>query len=420
MKENGMMKDRTAQTITGQARGAPESSVVVLGMESVGKSSLLSALSGRFAESSALAGTTLRCERYDEGTRCWVDTPGIITGSDAATVRDALTALDSAESVLLVLRADRARDQLDALPPLVGSRKVAVALTFRDRLVEMDAKTEQERLQTWRKRLGVPVVLLDGRKPTALELAGIRTAVEEAAALTDVRTDHLPAFPERQRLTSAVVFERVIGFGPVSLLLLFGPAWVAVTQANALADHYYDSVGALLEGPLAWLNALPALGNLRLPQGKAVLREIVQSLRDFAVMALPIFIGICFLAGLLQWSGALSAWLTRLLAPVMTAFNLPAEAALAVVLGSVRKDGLAIGLLNGEWGSLKVPVDSSVQILTAVYLAGVLLPCLVTVLTVVREMRPGFALKMVGRQAAFAVLFSLLIAWGGALILSLG
>jgi len=575
MKENGMMKDGAAQTITGQARGVNESNVVVLGMESVGKSSLLSALSGRFAESSALAGTTLRCERYDDGARCWVDTPGIITGSDAATVRDALTALDSAESVLLVLRADRARDQLDALRPLVGSRKVAVALTFRDRLVEMDAKTEQERLQTWRKRLGVPVVLLDGRKPTALELAGIRTAVEEAAALADVRTDHLPAFPERQPLTSAVVFERVLGFGPVSLLLLFGPAWVAVTQANALADHYYDSVGALLEGPLAWLNSLPAplaatlggdygvvamfpflllyalptiliftgiiaiykstglidrlsyglhpwlkpfglggrdlvrvvmgfgcnvpavvatrscsscsrgacvsaisfgsacsyqlpatlavfaaagyvwlgpvylavlgvttlvylrlttpralrraknqmllpeLGNLRLPQGKAVLREMVQSLRDFAVMALPIFIGICVLAGLLQWSGAL-AWLTRLLAPVMAAFNLPAETALAVVLGSVRKDGLAIGLLDGEWGSLKVPVDSSVQVLTAVYLAGVLLPCLVTVLTVVREMRPGFALKMVGRQAAFAVLFSLLIAWGGALILSLG
>ena len=575
MKENGMMKDGAAQTISGQARGVTESNVVVLGMESVGKSSLLSALSGRFAESSALAGTTLRCERYDDGTRCWVDTPGIITGSDAATVRDALTALDSAESVLLVLRADRARDQLDALRPLVGSRKVAVALTFRDQLVEMDAKTEQERLQTWRKRLGVPVVLLDGRKPTALELAGIRTAVEEAAALADVRTDHLPAFPERQPLTSAVVFERVLGFGPVSLLLLFGPAWVAVTQANALADHYYDSVGALLEGPLAWLNSLPAplaatlggdygvvamfpflllyalptiliftgiiaiykstglidrlsyglhpwlkpfglggrdlvrvvmgfgcnvpavvatrscsscsrgacvsaisfgsacsyqlpatlavfaaagyvwlgpvylavlgvttlvylrlttpralrraknqmllpeLGNLRLPQGKAVLREMVQSLRDFAVMALPIFIGICVLAGLLQWSGAL-AWLTRLLAPVMAAFNLPAETALAVVLGSVRKDGLAIGLLDGEWGSLKVPVDSSVQVLTAVYLAGVLLPCLVTVLTVVREMRPGFALKMVGRQAAFAVLFSLLIAWGGALILSLG
>lgn len=34
-------------------------------------------------------------------------------------------------------------------------------------------------------------------------------------------------------------------------------------------------------------------------------------------------------------------------------------------------------------------------------------------------MRPGFALKMVGRQAAFAVLFSLGIAWGGAALISI-
>ncbi|MGE9291935.1 MAG: nucleoside recognition domain-containing protein, partial [Puniceicoccales bacterium] len=163
---------------------------------------------------------------------------------------------------------------------------------------------------------------------------------------------------------------------------------------------------------------LPALGNLRSPDLRSVVRESLQSLRDFSVMALPIFIGICVLAGLLQWSGALE-WLTHRLAPVMALFNLPPESALAVVLGSVRKDGLAIGLLNGDWDSLKMPLDSSVQVLTAVYLAGVLLPCLVTVLTVAKEMRPGFALKMVGRQACFAAFFSILIAWGGAALVSL-
>ena len=88
---------------------------------------------------------------------------------------------------------------------------------------------------------------------------------------------------------------------------------------------------------------------------------------------------------------------------MMAIFNLPAEAALAVVLGSVRKDGLAIGLPNGDLDSLKLPLDTSVQVLTAVYLAGVLLPCLVTVLTVVREMGSQFV-EMVGRQACFAVL----------------
>ncbi len=368
--------------------------------------------------------------------------------------------------------------------------------------------------------------------------------------------------------------ERILSFAPISLLLLFGPAWIAVMQANALADRCYGSLGALLEPLLTWLNSLPAplvailagdygvfamlpflllyalptvliftvlievykgtrlidrlsyglhpwlqpfglggrdlvrvvmgfgcnvpavvatrsapscsrctcvsaisfgsacsyqlpatlavfaasgllwlgpvylavlalttliylrlttsaahrqaqsklqapiSGNLRWPEWKTVLRETLQSLREFIFLALPIFIGICVVAGLLQWSGALQ-WLIHLLAPVMALFNLPPEAAFAVVLGSVRKDGLAIGLLNGDWDSLKVPLDSSVQVLTAVYLAGVLLPCLVTALTVAKEIRPSFALKMIGRQACYAALFSLCIAWLGALLISL-
>lgn len=161
-----------------------------------------------------------------------------------------------------------------------------------------------------------------------------------------------------------------------------------------------------------------ATGNLRWPNWKVVFGEAIQSLRDFAFLALPIFVGICVFAGLLQWSGMLE-WLMRFLAPVMSLFNLPPEAAFAVVLGSVRKDGLAVGLLNGDWDSLKVPMESPVQILTAVYLAGVLLPCLVTAITIAKEIRPGFALKMIGRQACFAALFSLCIAWFGNLLIIL-
>ena len=103
--------------------------------------------------------------------------------------------------------------------------------------------------------------------------------------------------------------------------------------------------------------SFPAPDNWSVPNWQAVLREVVQSLRDFVVMAFPVFVGICLVAGLLQWSGALES-LTCLLAPVMAVFNLPPQAALAVVLGSVRKDGLAIGLLGVDADSLKVPLDS--------------------------------------------------------------
>ena len=99
----------------------------------------------------------------------------------------------------------------------------------------------------------------------------------------------------------------------------------------------------------------------------------------------------------------------------MTVFNLPSEAATSVALGSIRKDGIAIGLLDSSSSNLKVTLTTPAQVLTVVYLAGVLLPCLVTVLTIVREMRWKFAAKLCFRQMAWATGFAVLIAWSGAL-----
>ena len=156
----------------------------------------------------------------------------------------------------------------------------------------------------------------------------------------------------------------------------------------------------------------PQLEYLRTPDWRKVGQDVIKSLKDFTLVALPIFVGICFIAGIMQWSGALVA-LTSILKPVMVTFNLPPEAALAIVLGSVRKDGIAIGLLNGDMNSLKIAFDNPFQVLTTVYLASVLLPCLVTVLTIWKEMSFKFAIKMIARQASFAALFALGIAWLG-------
>ncbi|WP_287300842.1 hypothetical protein [Okeania sp. SIO2F5] len=56
------------------------------------------------------------------------------------------------------------------------------------------------------------------------------------------------------------------------------------------------------------------------------------------------------------------------------------------------------------------------QILTGVYLTGVLLPCLVTLLTIVPEKSLRFALLLLSRQAIATIFFSLLLAWAGILI----
>ena len=548
--------------------------VVLAGLESVGRSSLLSALTGRVAESAALTDTNLYCEHYRDASWEWVDTAGLVTGSDAFALKDALTSVESAETVLLVLRANRAAKELTSLLPILNSKKVAVALTFRHQLTFKDDQEKQKAIASWNDKLGVPVTLLDGRSLDATELADLRTSVMQAKPMNPISMDELSAFEEKQRRLGEQTLERMLGFAPIGILLLFVPAWISVTKANALADHLYDSIELLL-GPLvswfntlpeplavtmggdygifamfpflllyalptiliftgliaiykstglvdrlsygvhrwlkpfglggrdlvrvvmgfgcnvpavvatrscsgcsrgacvsaicfgsacsyqlpatlavfaaagfAWLAAwylailaitslvylrlttptelrharnemlLPELGHLQLPDWQAVARDVIQTIREFLVIALPIFLGICIVAGLLQWSGVLNS-LTRSLAPVMAIFNLPSESALAVVLGAVRKDGIAIGLLNGDMESLKVPMDTSIHVLTAVYLAGVLLPCLVTVLTVAKEMGTQFAMKMLGRQACFAAGSAICIAWIGTLILSI-
>ncbi|WP_287521325.1 hypothetical protein [Okeania sp. SIO2C2] len=56
------------------------------------------------------------------------------------------------------------------------------------------------------------------------------------------------------------------------------------------------------------------------------------------------------------------------------------------------------------------------EILTGVYLAGVMFPYLVTALTIAREQSFKFALMLMGRQAIATIFFSLLLPWEGLLI----
>ena len=150
------------------------------------------------------------------------------------------------------------------------------------------------------------------------------------------------------------------------------------------------------------------------PTWRSVWREIKTVVRSFFVKALPVFAGIVLVASLLDYLGVLDV-LGELLSPAMATFNLPGEMALVVVLGSIRKDGLL--LLRSDGLSATLSAMTPVQVLTAVYLAGVLLPCLVTAITIAKELSPRYAGKMMLRQAGAAVGFSLLIGWGGALLL---
>ncbi len=189
-----------------------------------------------------------------------------------------------------------------------------------------------------------------------------------------------------------------------------GIAYIAILAVTTLIYLRFTTPKALRLAGNALL--LPEAGPLQAPSMRGMLREVLDNLRQFVTMAFPVFVGICFAAATLHSFGAFDA-LSRLLAPLMALFRLPGEAAAAVALGSVRKDGIAIGLLDDDWGNLKVGLGDPAQVLTAVYLAGVMLPCLVTLCTIGREMRWSFAARLCLRQMAWASAFGLAIAWVG-------
>ncbi len=147
---------------------------------------------------------------------------------------------------------------------------------------------------------------------------------------------------------------------------------------------------------------------LQWPTPGAIGCEAWSALREFLVKALPVFVLITIIAAVLDELGVIDS-LGEVLGPTMALFGLPADVALTVVLASVRKDGIALLTADGA-GAVAL---SPLEVLVAVYLAGVLLPCLVTTVTVARETSARWALKTVTRQAAAALVFAAAIAWLG-------
>lgn len=539
--------------------------IMLVGMESSGKTTLVRSLAGGTGESARFRGTTLACETYQKDGLAFIDSPGILRSLDSETTRAALETLKEEENVILVLHAQHLDHQLTELLPLLEGKKGLVALTHWDRV--QNHPDSEAALTALNDGLKVPVIPLDSRKPSD----SAKQALMQAIGQPEAFPTKCPPIPALHGPVSKDVFSIPV-LGPIlALALLFAPAWFAVTGANAFADALYAPLYGLLDPLLNWFDAqhpwlnamlagdygvvamfpflllyalptvlvfalflsllktsglvdrltvalegllrpfglsgrdlvrvvmgfgcnvpavintracagcsrsatvhaisfgsacsyqLPAtlavfaaaglsglapvfmlllglttllyvrfttpkefrdrLNRLQLPPGdpvqlpslRSVWLEAWQTLRQFLQLALPVFVVICFVAALMQITGFLDL-LSKAAQPLMALFNLPGEAASAVILGSIRKDGLAIALLDSDWEALKVPLQTPIQVLTAVYLSGVLLPCLVTLWTIAREYNLKYALRLSLRQAAGAAGFSLLIAWVGSLL----
>lgn len=220
---------------------------------------------------------------------------------------------------------------------------------------------------------------------------------------------------ERCQSASAVAFGAACSYQLPATLAVFaaaGQAWLALPYLLLLVITsliYLRFTGPRAPRPEGLIHRSVTL---RRPEPAQLWHSLISVLGEFLRLALPVFVMICLVAALLEWAGVIAA-LAALLAPVMGLFHLPEAAAVPVLMGAIRKDGIAIGLLAPEGSGLKIPALDAGSLLTVTYLASVLLPCMVTQLTLLREFRLRQCLHLLGRQMLWALGFTLVIAWSG-------
>jgi Fe2+ transport system protein B len=314
---------RGLRVLTTPAMTARRPSVVLIGAESAGKTTLAAALAGRHGRSSNVAGATTTVEAFEGEGLTWIDTPGLVRTVDAQTTSTTLAALDRERhgAILVVIRATELDADLAALLPLAAGRRVVIAVTQWDRV---DEQAGPAALRTMQEHLDVPVVALDARRRGS-DLDALRAAIDTAR--------HLPQAPAVPRIGWRVVpragpLERRF-LGPLlALALLFGSAATVVGAAVGFAGWLDPLVaGALrpLAGAAGRLPELPAA----LVAGDFGLLTMGPLL---VVWAAPVVFSLAGLLAVLRSSGLLDR-LTRAVDPLLRPVGLSGRDLVRVVAG---------------------------------------------------------------------------------------
>ena len=236
--------------------------VVLIGMESVGKSALFRALTGQATgDELNFRGSTVsvRTAPLRGLPAKVVDTPGIRSADDSATTSLALEQLAQADTVLLVARGTHAQQEVDALLSQVGPQltqhKAALILTFADRSHAKLSAT----LQQYTASLGIPVALVNARKMAEHERESLWRAVALAAPLAEQPAAFIPLPDIPIIQPQATVYEQTHWGTPLSLITLFLLYAVPVYLAYLVADFLQPLVDAVLIAPLiSWFAPLAA------------------------------------------------------------------------------------------------------------------------------------------------------------------
>ena len=136
--------------------------IIVIGKEGVGKSQLISSLTGKYAESSNFKGSTVSKESYNNDKFSFIDTPGIVFDSDSETTKIAISSIHGNDSILLVVSAANIDDDIEYFLPLIKNKKGMIIVTNWDRF----NANNDDMLEKLQQDLKIPITAVDARRIT--------------------------------------------------------------------------------------------------------------------------------------------------------------------------------------------------------------------------------------------------------------
>ncbi|MDX1965713.1 MAG: GTPase [Planctomycetaceae bacterium] len=298
-------------------------SIAVVGLESAGKSTLVSGLSGQSALASNFRGTTVACERYRCRDGELIDTPGLLFASDSEALPEVLELLADSDAVLLVVRATHLDEELDRLLPLVGGRRGVVVLTFWDKV--QPGEHAWEAVEQLSRTVGVPFVPVDARELSSATQERIFAALEMGGKFRPPLVRPRVGWKIEPR---ASLFEIGALGSLLSLMLLLLPMFCAVQLANTLAG-WADPLVASLVGPAAeWLQRTMPTGLAAVLAGRYGLLTMGPLLFLWAAPTVVIYA----LLGVYKTSGLIDR-LTVGIQPWMRPFGLTGRDLVRILMG---------------------------------------------------------------------------------------
>ena len=233
---------------------------VLIGFESCGKSALFRGLTGKdTGEESNFRGSTLIARKglIDQHNQI-IDLPGIKGQDDSITTREALLAINEADTIILVVRSTHTAIELPLLLDEVKpkNKHIIVVLTFFDKIT----KNRHQLHQYYEDWLGVPVVSVDAREINQVERTQLLDAIREAAPIRAkaafMVAPNFPIIEPQKTIFEHLRWGKIIAL-IVTLLLFSMPVYIAYLFSSWLQPTVdsliIDKIKLLLDPLRPWI-----------------------------------------------------------------------------------------------------------------------------------------------------------------------